>query len=137
MIRRTHPTSSSSREYMQARVAQYITHIIRLKTLLILNCVTYTSFVPLSLLYLTFNTIQCVILIIYILKYAHLKITKNKYYETMRFDDTNKILLDYISSYTLATIHKISLNDKQCQKSQYNKYFRRRKYNKIIVNVLV
>ena len=71
----------------------------------------HTSFVPLYLLHSTFYAIRCVILIVYILNYRRLKIIKNYYHENMWLDDSNKILLDCIFSYTLATIYKISLND--------------------------
>ena len=39
---------------------------------------------------------------------------KNLYYESMQLEDSNKISHDYIFSYTLAAIYKISLNDKYC-----------------------
>ena len=42
----------------------------------------------------------------------------------MRLDDSNKIPLDYIFSYTFGGIYKISLNDEQCQKPLYSDYFR-------------
>ena len=37
---------------------------------------------------------------------------KKLYYKSMRLDKSNKISLEYIFSYTLVTIYKISLNDK-------------------------
>ena len=43
--------------------------------------------------------------------YTHLKIIKILYYESMRLNDSNKIPLDYIITYILAAIYKISLND--------------------------
>ena len=60
-----------------------------------------TSSISLYLLHLTFYTIQCDILIIYIFKYTHLKFIKSEYYESMRLDDSYKILIGYIFSYTL------------------------------------
>ena len=66
----------------------------------------------LYLLHLTFYAIQCVILVIYILNYASLKIKKNYYYKNMQLNDSNKIQLDDIFSYALTTIYKINLNNK-------------------------
>ena len=62
----------------------------------------HTSFISSYLLRLIFYLIRCVILINYILNYTTLKIIKNYYYESIRLDDSNKISLDYIFSYTLA-----------------------------------
>ena len=42
----------------------------------------------------------------------------------MQLDDSNKISLGYIFSNTLAVIYKISLNDKQRQKSLCSECFR-------------
>ena len=52
-----------------------------------------------------------IILFIYILDYTHLKIIKSSYYKSMRLDDSNKIKIEYIFTYTLTAIYKISLND--------------------------
>ena len=59
-------------------------------------------------LYFTFYAIYYVILINYILNYVKLKIW---YYESMQLEDSNKISLDYIFSYTLTAIYKISSKD--------------------------
>ena len=38
-----------------------------------------------------------------------------QYYEKMQLDDSNKILIDYTYSYTLATMYKINLKDEYLQ----------------------
>ena len=38
----------------------------------------------------------------------------------MRLDDSNKISFDYMFTYTLAEIYKISLNDELCQVNNLN-----------------
>ena len=67
---------------------------------------------------------KCVVLIIYILNYTSLKNFKIWYYKHTRLDILKKITLDYIISYTLVTVYKISLNNKCCQSICVTKYFR-------------
>ena len=42
----------------------------------------------------------------------------------MQLDDLNKIPLNYMFSYTLAAIYKISLNDEYWQNLLYSEYFK-------------